>query len=326
MTDSPHPGATDIIIRLHALLTALRDGPLTGAALIERLPGKDYANPDSARRVLLRDINHLQDLGLLIERQRSGRQTVYTLRGGTPVFTVDELRTLALVRDTFGSQHPQAAQVQALLGRFTQDLTAVEQQNYHRRQILRVPIQPAIDYSPYAELIQKLEAAISRQQTIAFNYKPRGKTHPTFHREVEPYEIEYYERHFYLVGWSSNNQRVHDFRLDRIWHDETFAVVPGGSWSHRRSSQITFRYRLAAVLAQDEISQRFTHQRLIKRLPNGDVIMEAEGRSDFFIRRTLLKYAQNAELLSPAWLRTQMTREVQSLAALYAHEPETEGR
>jgi predicted DNA-binding transcriptional regulator YafY len=80
---------------------------------------------------------------------------------------------------------------------------------------------------------------------------------------------------------------------------------------------ITFRYRLAAVLAQGEISQRFMNQRIIERLPSGDVIIEAEGRSEFFIRRTLLRYAGNAELLEPAWLREQMATDVAALTRLY---------
>jgi predicted DNA-binding transcriptional regulator YafY len=68
------------------------------------------------------------------------------------------------------------------------------------------------------------------------------------------------------------------------------------------------------VLARGEISQRFEDQRVVERLPNGDVIIKAAGRSDFFIVRTLLRYAGNAELLEPEWLREQMVEEVGRLA------------
>jgi hypothetical protein len=56
---------------------------------------------------------------------------------------------------------------------------------------------------------------------------------------------------------------------------------------------------------------------VVERLPSGDAIVEAQGRSDFFIVRTLLKYAGNAGLLEPTWLRAKMAEEVRRLAALY---------
>ena len=86
--------------------------------------------------------------------------------------------------------------------------------------------------------------------------------------------------------------------------------------AHARHA-VSFRYRLAAVLARGEISQRFENQRIVEHLPNGDVIIEAEGRSDFFIVQTLLRYRANAELLEPAWLREKMVQEVRGVAGVY---------
>lgn len=311
------PNDTALVIRLRALLDALREGPLRRPELLERLGGDVYPRTASARRMIDRDIERLRSLGIIIERNNRTRPPIYTLRGGAPVFDEAELRMLALIRDTFGERHPQSAQVHALLERLTSTLSESEQRVYTRRQVRRVPLQPAIDYTPYAGLIARLEAAISQKQTLTFRYRAGGKSRPTLHREVEPYEIEYYERHFYLVGYTYTGRQVLDFRIDRILDDEAFDTVPGGSWSHQRRRAILFRYRLAARLAQNGISQRFEQQRVIENLPNGDVIIEAEGRSAFFIRRTLLKYADNAELLWPEWLRAEMVDEVRKLAAVY---------
>src|SRR5690349_14885906 len=137
------------------------------------------------------------------------------------------------------------------------------------------------------------------------------------------YEIEFYERHFYLVAYTYSSRQTLDFRIDRI-KAETFRALerlPPGMEHMRRS--VTFRYRLAAELARGEISQRFERQRVVERLPNGDAIVEAEGRSDFFIVQTLLRYRANAELLEPEWLRRKMMEEVAQLARLYQppHEP-----
>lgn len=303
--------ATALILRLYALLEALRDGPLSRPELIARL-GAAYP-PGSARRMIDRDIEHLGALGITIERS-TAEPPLYTLRGGVPAYGAEELRALALIRDTFGAHHPQASQIRALLDRLTARLSPAQRAGYERRQASRAPVQPAIDYTPYAELIIRLERAISTGTRLCFRYTS-SQRRVTLHRMVEPDEIAFYERHFYLVGYSHNSGQIHDFRIDRIRDLEELRGLPPGP--ERARPAITFRYRLAAALAQGEISQRFEAQRIVERLPNGDVIVEAQGRSTFFIVRTLLKYAGNAELLAPAELRAQMAAEVRRLAEIY---------
>lgn len=300
--------------RGQALMHALRDGPLARSALLACLGGV-YPDGDAGRRMLDRDLPRLSELGIMIERSAT-RPPIYTLRATPQVFSADELRTLALIRDTFGSRHPQAAQVHALLQRLTADLGPTQQRGYARRQATTAPVQPAIDYTPYAALITRLEDYIARQQTVSLTYAPAYKPTFTTHARVEPYDIEFYERHFYLVAYTHASQQVQDFRIDRIQAD-SLQLVPGGRWSHRRRSSLRFRYRLAAELAQGEISQRFEEQKVVEQLPNGDVIIEARGRSAFFIVQTLLRYRANAELLWPMHLRERMAREAAAIAALY---------
>lgn len=301
--------------RFNALLAALRDGPLNRHALLERL-GDAYPRTASARPMVDRDVKHLAELGIVIEISRT-RPPIYTLRGGALSFDAADLRALALIRDTFGERHPQAGQIRALLERLTSQLGAADRHTYQRHQALRAPVQPAIDYTPYGALIAELEDAIGKGQMVTFAYHAGGGARATLHHKVELYEIEFYERHFYLVAYTHNSRQMLDFRIDRIQR-ETFQRLERlpPDMAHARQG-VSFRYRLAAVLARGEISQRFEQQRIVERLPNGDVIIEAEGRSDFFIVQTLLRYRGNAELLEPAWLREKMVEEVRKLARVY---------
>ncbi|NTU79321.1 MAG: WYL domain-containing protein [Chloroflexales bacterium] len=305
-------GATRLIVRLHALREALRDGPVDLADLTARL-GAAYASASSARRMIDRDLTHLAALDIIVERQVNPLR--YTLRGGLPTYRPPELRTLAMIRDTFDTRHPQAAQVAALLDRLTAELTPAERRDYERRTARRAPVRPAIDYAPYAELIEALERAIAVGQPVSFRYQSssgRERAHP----RVELYEIEFYERHFYLVGYTDLSRQILDFRIDRISELRGLDQrrPPG---TERPRPLVAFRYRLAAALAQGEISQRFEEQRVVERLENGDVIIEARGRSDFFIIQTLLRYRANAELLWPPELRARMAEEVRGLAGMY---------
>lgn len=303
------------LVRFIALLEALRDGPLNRPDLLEHVTDA-YPHSPSARVMVDRDIKHLAELGILIEKSRT-RPPIYILRGATPVFDQTDLRSLALIRDTFGDRHPQAAQIHALLERLTSQLSDNDRQTYQRRQARRAPVQPAIDYSHYDNLIARLERAIDAHQKLRFNYRS-SEGRLTLHKQVEPYEIEFYERHFYLVGYSHNSRQMHDFRIDRIQEDDDFQELERlpPDMAHARPA-VSFRYRLSATLARGEISQRFENQHMVERLPNGDAIIEAEGRSDFFIIQTLLRYRANAELLEPAWLRERMIEEVRGLVDLY---------
>jgi predicted DNA-binding transcriptional regulator YafY len=311
--DSP---STAIITRLSALLAALRDGPLPYPELRAHL-GDAYPASESARRMINRDIEHLQRLGITIERSTT-RPPVYHLRGGALLFDDAELRTLALVRDTFGPRHPQAAQIRALLDRLSATLSEGERKIYQRRQALRAPVEPAIDYTAYAPLFELLNAAIHTRQRLSFLYRPTRKPQPTRHDQVEPLEIEFFDRHFYLVAYTPLSRQVHDFRIDRIQHDATFRRLDylPPELLHERQL-IPFRYRLAAEVARGGISERFEKQRITETLPSGDILIEAEGRSDFIIIQTLLRYRANAELLAPAWLRAKMAAEVARMGALY---------
>ena len=78
---------------------------------------------------------------------------------------------------------------------------------------------------------------------MAFTYLPGGQTRATLHRKVEPYEIEFYERHLYLVAYTHTSRQTLDFRIDRIQGDTFVSLerLPPGIEHARRP--IAFRYR-----------------------------------------------------------------------------------
>jgi hypothetical protein len=142
---------------------------------------------------------------------------------------VREPQTHLVILKAFGDRHPQAADMHRLLERLTSQLGETDRRTYQRRQVLRAPVQPAIDYTPYSALIADLEDAIGKRQLVSFAYYPGGGAPAPLHRKVEPYEIEFYERHFYLVAYTRNNRQMLDFRVDRI---QSESLQPPISYSH----------------------------------------------------------------------------------------------
>ena len=307
---------TGIATRWQALIECLKNGPQHRAAILAAL-SDFYLQNDSGRRSLQRDVQNLNQLGISIEYQKAGQ--LYTLRGGTPHFDADDARLLALIRDSFGNQHPQAQTMRELLARLTAALTPEVQQVYQRRQSIHAPLDPAVDYEPFTEQIALLDSAISGQRLIEFYYQ-RPSREPILHPRVEPQMIEFYDRHYYLVGYSFKTHEFYDFRLDRISEIRLLESQPAHLFHTRALTP--FRYRLDAMIATGGMSQRFEEQEIIAREPDGSLIINAKGRSDFFIIRMLLKYGAGAELLEPAWLRQQMRLEIEQLAKRYEGEVE----
>lgn len=86
MSPAPHQNATRLVVRLHALLDALRHGPQELGELLARI-GPAYPAGASARRMIDRDLAHLAALGIIVER--GSNPTTYTLRGELLVFALD---------------------------------------------------------------------------------------------------------------------------------------------------------------------------------------------------------------------------------------------
>lgn len=145
--------------------------------------GDAYPRTASARPIVDRDVKRLAELGIVIEISRT-RPPIYTLHGGAPTFDAADLRALAIIRDTFGDRHPQAADMRTLLDRLTSQLGETDRRIYQRRQALRAPVQPAIDYTPYGALIADLEDVIGKRQMASFAYHPGGQVRTTLHRKA----------------------------------------------------------------------------------------------------------------------------------------------
>jgi predicted DNA-binding transcriptional regulator YafY len=315
MTTPLSEQSTALIVRLRALIDALRDGPLAYPELLERL-GAVYPSPASARRMIPRDIEHLAVLGIQITRS-ADTPPIYTPHGGAPAYAESDLLALAVLRDSIGPNHPYAQHVAALLDRLTAQLSPAQRESYERPRAGGAPVQPAIDYSPHAARIAELEREIAARQLLRVRYR-NAQGAEIAYRTLEPLAIEYYDRHYYLVAYVRSSGQIYDLRVDRIMTVERLHTLPP-DMVHARHP-VRFRYRLAAALAQAELSQRFEAQRVVERLANGDAIIEAEGRSAFFIIQTLLRYRANAELLDPPALRARMAEEVRRLAELYNDE------
>ncbi|HEY7348052.1 MAG TPA: WYL domain-containing protein [Ktedonobacterales bacterium] len=313
LNESPYA----LIPRLVKTLHLLQRQPTTARKLCETISPETQPAGASGLMRTIRDVRALRQLGFLI--QESGKPITFTLIGWPiPPFSNEELNTLALIRETFGAPVPHSGRIQQLLERLTASLPETQRRVYLRRPALRVPLHTAIDYRPYEKLILWLEESISNRHQIAFDYQSVTSQSVVRHDPLDPYEIEYFHNHFYLIAYSYRWGYTQEFRIDRIIENENspqrlHTLIPG----IKSRRLITFTYRLPARFVEHGVSERFIIlDHSTKEEPNGEwAYITAQGRSDFWIIRTLLAYAENAVIVEPAWLKEKYLATLRAMLA-----------
>lgn len=304
-----------LVDRLAMLCKLLRSGPQRDQDILDSLA--HYPEGASGKRQLRRDLGSLKALGYHIIRLREPRRLA--LVSGPCVLADEDVDALTYIREAFAQGHPLSPAIEQLLNRLTTQLPDPQQQRWQRRPALRVLITPAIDYTPYGSLLRRLDACITERAQISFLYKARGQPSPVRHERLDPYDLEYTDRHFFLLAYSYTTGTVLTFRLDRIIDDPTQRSperLPSRQQPRREPPPIRFTYRLPASFAEGGVSERFTTHRVHRE---GDaVFVDASDTSEFRIMRTLLGYGEFAVLVDgPDTLMRRMREVVTRMAENY---------
>jgi predicted DNA-binding transcriptional regulator YafY len=303
--------------RLIVLIVLLRAEPLTGPQLVERLH-LHYRQDESGRRQLRRDIQDLREAGFQIERRRQPRRgytIVYDPLAGIAL-NDEQIDLLAMLRDGFDANHPCHKTLDELLTLLAAGLDQRQRERFERDASLHLGLKTAVSYTLVQPLFEKIQSAIRENRKVRFDYYSLDRRERPLRHIVDPYEIEYYQQHFYLVGYSSLARQIIDFRLDQI-DVASFERLPIERDRDHDLYPYQFRYRLTAYLAQRGISERFHDQQLAQRFPDGSVEIAARARSEFYALRGLMRYAANVRATYPPDLVSKMRATLDAMRALY---------
>ena len=300
--------------RILNLIKLLTNEDLSGPQIVERLSLYYGA---SGTRLVRADITMLNAWGFDIQSQ--GKPLRYKLLINPLTIALDDahIDALALIRTMFGPQHPLSPPFTQLLQLLTTGLNDDQRARYQQQPVVRLDLRMATSYPELEQQIHILRFAIGQQRQVQFSYRSLDHRHQALRHIVDPYEIEYHQQHFYLVGYSYQNQSLVDFRLDQIVRHSLQSLPTPITRTDRDLYPYIFRYRLAAKLAQRGISERFARQQIIQTFANGDVEIEAHARSQFYAVRGLLRYADSASATAPAELVGVIKATLERMRAQY---------
>src|SRR5881628_1509722 len=290
-------------------------------------------------RTVWRDLDVLQKAGfpLYTERAADGNRGVWRVteefKRALPLkLTLGELVALLMSRDLLtplgvSVLGPEVASAfDKIQGALSRDALKIIEQMRNR---LGVRPAGAKLQAPAAEHLPKIHTALAERRTLRTRYYPASRDSED-DRAIDPYHLTLFNGGLYLVGHCHLRDAVRIFAVERMRTVEltrTRFEVPAsfdaekylaGAWGILRGDLVAVRVVFARGLAR-YIRERMWHpSQKLRDLPDGRVEMTLLVADTLEVRRWILGYGMQAEVVAPEGLRAALRVEAEALAVKLA--------
>ncbi len=309
------------LVRLIKLMLTLGGRPgRTVAELAARL--------DCVERTVWRDLQVLEASGVPLTNEREGRHTRWFILDGHGrslgiPFTHDELLALHfgrhLLRPLEGTVFQEA--LRSALDKIQAGVSPAAQQFLQQLdQGISARTPGFKDYSRFREAIEVLREAIDRRRTVEMEYHSFGRDDVTV-RRVDPYHLWYQFGGLYLAARCHTRQEVLTFAIERIRRisprRETFARAPdfdlerylAGSFGLYRGKPARVRLRFSRAVARYVAERQWHPTQRLDSLLTGELEMTLQVAPEIDLKRWILSYGKDVEVLEPGKLRAEIQAE-----------------
>jgi len=303
------------------------------------LAGKRFNATDAARefevsrRTIMQDLEHMRAFGHAIEyNAQSGSYEMTESSGELPLAQIrrSELAAIELaqnVLEQFGAV-PVAKAIERVASRVRElmpDLINTDLGSFSPSlSILRGPAPD--DPLPWLEDFSRY---IDESRTVSIRYYTMYRDRES-ERLVNPYRLVSRDGRGYLIAWCHKREDVLIFRMDRIravepthaffdiadgFHLEQFLGSMFGMFRDREP--FTVKVRFSPWVARWIKEDRWHASQVMTDLPDGSLQVDLEVMGEVDVRRWILSFGGDAEVLEPEFLRRAVSYEVDKLAATY---------
>lgn len=179
------------------------------------------------------------------------------------------------------------------------------------------------------EIFDHLNRAAAGRKTVAMSYFSQSRNTVT-RREVDPYHLQNYQGDWYLIGFCHWRRAMRDFALTRIQSlevlEKTFAI-PADFNMH---AYLRNQFGIEKGGAPQEVIVKFSPSQarwMIEKIwhsteqklpqPDGALILKMHVPVTSELKRWVMSYGRDVEVIEPAELREMVKREIDELAERY---------
>lgn len=289
-----------------------------------------------AVRTIWRDLRVLEDAGFPIydERAADGRRGLWRVEDGFKAklplkLTLSEVAALVMSREFLAPLGASllgpavATAFEKIGGVLSRDAVGLLER---MRETVGVRAVGAKLQLPAAEHLPTIQTGLLERRSLRMRYYSFQRDAET-ERDVDPYHLTHFNGGLYLVGYCHLREAVRVFGVERIRSVEVLRQrfeIPAGfdakeyldkAWGILQGDLVTVRVifsKKAARYIREHLwhpSQRF------RDLPGGRLEMTLRVADTLEVRRWILGYGVDAEVLEPEGLREAVRREAEELVA-----------
>jgi proteasome accessory factor B len=281
-----------------------------------------------SRRTVWRDLAVLQQAGFPLTTEQDGKESRYQLiegpRGTPPIpFTLPELMSLHMGRHLLvplrgtpvgEAIHTALEKVSATLGPAAKTFLASLDQSMSARAV------QAKDYSHALEILRSLQQALQERRTMEAEYHSFGRD-AVSRRRLDPVHLWYQQGGIYVAAYCHTRRQVLTFALERFRQvrltEDTFEAPRGfdleryleGSFGLFRGEPVRVSLRFSRQVARYVTERNWHPTQVLSPLLTGELQMTLRVPLSPELRRWILGYGKDVEVLEPKSLREEIRRE-----------------
>ncbi len=287
-------------------------------------------------RTIYRDLEALQAAGFPLYNQRRDNKTLWSILDigsqQMPIpLSLTELMALYFSRNMLNMLKGSA--IHDSLTSLFEKVKATLPQPYIDYLVkiehsLAVGVKAHKPYRRFKDTLDRVQEAAQNRRLIRVRYFTMSRRKRT-RRRIAPYQVWYFDETFYLIGYCHRRKQIRLFAIDRIEQieilDETFDPPQGfdaeqfmqASFGVFQGDPVTVKIRFTKEAA-GYVSEKIWHptQTLIPQ-PDGGLVFEAQVAGTDEIKRWVLKWGADAEVLAPDELRQAVSQEAQAMLDHY---------
>jgi predicted DNA-binding transcriptional regulator YafY len=313
--------------RILNLAAAIKNNPGIGAQELATLTDVDV-------RTIYRYIQELRQQGYDV-RSSPGAGGGYTLMNDAPLppvnFTPSEAVALLLAGKTLDEARlmPDSADIKGALAKVQDTLSDTSRERSSSVVTNVSVLLPGVQTpNPWSNHLNELLTHLVRGETVKITYRSMSQGTDEI-RTVDPYHIFHMDGSWYLAAFCHEHNEVRTFRANRVLKVEragrTFGkpadfdinAYLGDAWRIARGESVDIVIRFSPEYASYIREGVWHHSQELSDAPDGGVMLKLHVPVTLEIKRFVLGFGPQAEVLQPVALREEIAEALAVAAGQY---------